>query len=203
MFNEVFFDVETKKLFEEIETNNPGDLGVSIVSVYVRKIDKEMNELEGEMMSFWEDDFPKMWDFFSTADRIIGFNTLHFDVPAMQPYASFNFSKLKHFDIMTHVKEAFGRRVSLNAIAKDTIGNVKIDKGTNAVKYWNKGDEESLAKLRKYCEADVMITKDIYDFGMKNRKLKFTDHWNTAREIEVNFAYPDEVLNGPRQVSLF
>jgi hypothetical protein len=38
---EVFFDVETKKLFSEINTRAPGDLGVSVVSVYKRELDSK------------------------------------------------------------------------------------------------------------------------------------------------------------------
>ena len=71
MFNEVFFDVETKKLFGDIEGDDPGDLGVSIVSVYSRKIDENLRETEGQIKSFWEKDFPEMWPIFQEADRIL------------------------------------------------------------------------------------------------------------------------------------
>lgn len=199
---EIIFDVETKKLFNEIEGNNPGDLGVSVVSLYERKIDPEFNELEGKILSFWEEDFPNMWPIFQEADRIIGFNSLKFDVPALNPYADFPFQKLKHFDILEQVKETLGRRLSLNVIAKDTLGAQKTDVGTNAVIYWNKGDKQSLEKLKKYCEADVIITRDVYDFGLKEGILKFTDKWNTPREIEVDFSYPKEETE-EKQTSLF
>ena len=49
---EVIFDVETKKLFEEIEDRDPGKLELSIASAYRRKIDGEGREIEGEMRSF-------------------------------------------------------------------------------------------------------------------------------------------------------
>ena len=49
MKNELFFDVETKKLFSDIEDDDPGKLGVSIVSVYTRIIDDNLNEVEGKM----------------------------------------------------------------------------------------------------------------------------------------------------------
>ena len=57
MITEVFFDIETQKLFEEINTFNPADLGVSLVSVYKRELDdKSFIETKGEMYSFFEKD---------------------------------------------------------------------------------------------------------------------------------------------------
>lgn len=201
MHTQVFWDTETKKFFDEIETQNPADLGVSIVSVYTRKVDDDFKEIEGKMFSFWEDEFEKMWPIFEEADRIVGFNSIKFDVPAVSPYAPSHFAKLPHFDIMAEVKNVFGRRISLDAIAKETLGTYKIDSGANAVIYWNKHDEESLAKLKKYCEMDVTITRDVYDFAFKNKKLKFKDKWNTPVEVQLDFSYP--VVTPEPQMGLF
>lgn len=193
---EVFWDVETKSWFDETGGNDPGKLGVSVVAVYVRR------GQNGEMHSFWEKDFDQMWKLFRDADRIVGFNTMGFDIPAMKPYAPGDFAALPHFDILAKIKDAnFGRGASLNAIARDTLGTQKSDSGANAITYWKKADPESLALLQKYCEADVAITRDIYDFALKNKYLKFTDKWNNARQVEVDFSYPAEVL--VKQSSLF
>lgn len=193
MVSEVFFDIETKRIFDDIEGNDPADLGISIISVYTRKVDDSGTEIEGKMESFWEEDFPRMWALFSNANRVIGFNSLHFDVPAMAPLAPYDFKKLNQFDIMDHVKSALGFRAGLGAIAKETLGHSKIDHGLNAVLYWAQHTEESLAKLKKYCEADVQVTKEVYDFGMKNKFLKFMDKWNTVRTFPVDFSYPIKV----------
>ncbi|MEK7550172.1 MAG: ribonuclease H-like domain-containing protein [Patescibacteria group bacterium] len=188
---EVVFDCETKKFFDEIAGSDPADLGVSIVSLYV----------EGKMMSFWEKDFPEMFKIFEKADRIIGFNSITFDVPALSLYLPSHWSKLPHFDILAKIKEYLGKRVSLDALARATLNLTKNDSGENAIKYWNKGDSESLAKLKKYCEMDVAITKDIYDFGMKNGYLKYIDFWNETHEVKVDFNYPKK--EDEKQASLF
>jgi DEAD/DEAH box helicase domain-containing protein len=198
---EVFFDVETQKFFDETGNKNPEELGISLVSVYRRVLDPSSRELEGKMLSFFEDEIPKMWDIFQDAQRVVGFNSIKFDVPALKPYAPGYFAKLPHFDIAAEVKKIIGRRIPLNAIARDTLGRGKIDSGANAVIYWKKHDPESLALLKKYCEEDVAITRDIYDFALKNKKLKFTDRWNTAREIEVDFSYP--LMTPSNQIGLF
>lgn len=201
MIFEVIFDLETKKLFSDIKGSNPGDLGVSVVSIYTRKLDKNLNEAEGKIISFWEKDFENMWPYFQNADRIIGFNSLGFDVPALKPHSNFPFQKLSHFDIMDSIKNVLGHRLSLNAIAMQTLGAKKSDVGTNAVLYWQKGDKKSLEKLQKYCEADVIITKNVYDFGLKNKHLKYKDKWNTIREVEIDFSHPPQ--NASSQSSLF
>lgn len=200
-YTEIIFDIETKKIFDDISTSNPADLGVSIVSLYKRQLDENFNEINGQIMSFFEEDFPQMWSVFSNIDRCIGFNSRHFDVPALVPLAPYDFKKITHFDIMDQVKNALGFRLSLNAIASETLGHTKIDNGLNAVKYWAQHSPESLAKLKKYCEMDVIVTKEVYDFGLKNKHLKYKDRWNTPRIVEIDFSYPKKV-NEP-QLGLF
>lgn len=192
MITEVFFDVETKTFFDESGASKPEELGVSIVSLYRRTLDEKLQEIEGKMYSFWEKDFEKMWPLFLDAKRIIGFNSIRFDVPALKPYSPAFFSKLPHFDILQEVKNSFGKRVSLDSIAKETLGITKIDNGANAVLYFQKGDAKSLSLLKKYCEADVDITRKIYDFGLQNGYLKLKDHWNNIQEVKVNFSYEKE-----------
>ncbi len=200
---EVIFDLETKSFFTDTGNSDASQLGASVVSVYVRELDDAFSEVSGQMYSFWEPQFPDMWKFFREADRIIGFNTVNFDIPVLKPYAPSDFPKFSHFDIYQKIKEVNdGRAASLNAIAKDTLERGKIDSGANAVNYWQKGDPESLALLKKYCEADVLLTRDIYDFGLKQGYLKFTDRWNNSRVVKVDFSYPADLVS-QKQISFF
>lgn len=189
---EVIFDTETKKFFDEVQGYDPAKLGVSIASVYSRTVDANLKEIEGKMQSFWEKDFTEMFRLFEKADRIIGFNSIGFDVPALSPYLPPHWGKLKHFDILEKIKAEEGKRVSLNSLARGTLGSKKNDNGENAIKYWNAGDPESLAKLQKYCEMDVAITRDVYDHVIKNGVLKYIDFWNEMREVKLDFSYPKE-----------
>ena len=190
---EVVFDIETKSFFDDINAHDPAALGISIVSAYRREMNKNHEEINGEMQSFWEDDFDKMWSWFEEADRIIGYNSLGFDVPAVNGVYHGDFTKLKHFDILKVIKDTFGHRVKLDSVAKECLGTGKIAGGADAVRWWAKGDKESLANLKKYCEMDVEVTKGVYDFGLKNKKLRFKDHWNELREIDVDFSYSPTV----------
>jgi len=203
MYQEVIFDLETQKFFDEIEGFDPALLGVSVLSMYVRTLDESFKEIKGEMLSFFEDDLKTTWDYFKNANRIIGFNSKHFDVPALKPYLPIELSIFPHFDILEHIREANGRRVSLNSVAKETLGDHKADDPKNAIIYWQKRDKESLKKLKYYCEEDVRLTKEIYDYGFQNKKLIFKDYWNTVRTIDVDFSYPVIQKSESNQTSLF
>ncbi len=202
---EVIYDIETKNFFDD-QMTEPHQLGISIVSAYRRELDQRFNEVQGEMRSFWTPEvlsvvgaseyiFDHMWEWFEEADRIIGYNSFGFDNPAMNGiYDKGDFTKLKHFDVLDEIRKSFGHRVKLDSVAKETLGTGKFANGADAVMWWGKGDPESLANLKKYCEIDVEVTKGVYDYGLKNRTLKFKDRWNEPREIEVDFTYPTEVV---------
>ena len=203
MYTEVIFDLETQKFFDEIEGSDPADLGVSILSMYVRTLDENFKEIKGEMISFFEEDLSKAWEIFKKVDRIVGFNSKHFDVPALKNYLPAELTKIPHLDILEVIRAVNGKRVSLGAIANGTLGDHKADDPRNAITYWAKHDEESLKKLKFYCEEDVRLTTEVLDYGLKNKTLTFKDYWNDVKTIEVDFSYP--VIEKPAEVqdSLF
>ncbi len=213
MYTEVIFDIETQKLFDQIDDpKNLPDLKVSVVSAYKRRLDGNLREVGGEMASFWppfaegfggasisEDQLKKMggfidmsllWQWLAGADIVIAFNTLRFDAPVLKPYLPGDVMRLPHFDILEKVKAVIGHRLSLDALAKETLGENKLANGLAAVDWWNAGDEESLDNLQKYCEMDVMVTKKLYDVGLRGEKLKYVSKWNEPKEFEVDFSYP-------------
>lgn len=203
MFTEVIFDLETQKFFDEIEGSDPANLGVSILSMYVRTLDENFKEIKGEMISFFEEDLPKAWEYFKKADRIVGFNSKHFDVPALKNYLPAELTKIPHLDILEQIRAVNGKRVSLGAIANGTLGDHKADDPRNAITYWAKHDEESLKKLKFYCEEDVRLTTEVLDYGLKNKTLTFKDYWNDTKTIEVDFSYPKLEKPAEVQDSLF
>jgi len=203
MYTEVIFDLETQKFFDEIEGSDPADLGVSILSMYVRTLDENFKEVKGEMISFFEEDLEKAWEYFKKADRIVGFNSKHFDVPALKNYLPIELTKIPHLDILEVVRAVNGKRVSLGAIANGTLGDHKADDPRNAIAYWAKHDEESFKKLKFYCEEDVRLTTEVLDYGLKNKTLTFKDYWNDIKTIEVDFSYPKIETPAEVQDSLF
>lgn len=205
MLTEVIFDVETQKLFSDLDGHDPAGLGVSIVSAYIRQLDDTLKEVSGTMQSLWENELDRLWPVFRSAHRIIGFNTLKFDIPVLKPYApqALNLARLPHLDIMTFVRSALGHNLSLDTLARETLGRGKTDHGTNAVEYFASRDPASLAKLKSYCEADVLLTRDLYDYGLSHGLLKFVDKWNSKRTFTVDFSYPKAVKDAAKQIGLF
>src|SRR3989344_3339722 len=203
MIDEAIFDIETQRLFSEVDGGDPELLGVSIISVYLRKVDESQREIEGVMKSFWENELSEFWPILTHVKRIIGFNSLKFDVPVLKPLAPPAFVRLPHFDIMNSVREALGHNLSLAVLAGETLGAAKTDNGFNAVEYWKSQDPEKLTKLKSYCEADVLLTRDLYDYGVLNKYLKYVDKWNNPKTFPVDFSYPADVINASRQMGMF
>lgn len=172
------FDVETKKAFDEVGGYYPEKLGVSIIGTYWR------DESGEEYVGYREDNFSPFWRKLETADLVVGFNIINFDYATLKPYYSGSFEQFPSLDIMVEMEKHLGHRVSLDAVAKETLGEQKNGHGLDAIRYYHDGDWES---LEKYCLQDVKVTKDIYDYGLANKILRFKNKWNNLIEVPVNF----------------
>lgn len=190
----VVFDVETKKAFDEVGGFYPEKLGVSVSGVWYGE-----EGSAGTLRGFREEEFPEMFKIFETADRIVGFNSIDFDMAALKPYYLGDLLKLPNFDILQEVEKKVGHRVKLDAIAKETLGIQKGGNGLDAITYFHNNEWE---KLTKYCLQDVEITKDLYLHGQKTGELKFKNKWNELVKVIVDFEYKDKKENGI-QVTLF
>jgi len=162
--NAVVFDIESKNTFQEVNSNDPADLDISVVGVYDSTSDL--------YKAFEVEEFADMWPLFEKADSIVGFNSLHFDVPLLNKYYHGDLSQIKHTDILKEIYEQFGRRMKLDQIAEGTLGIKKSGHGLQAIHWWREGEKE---KVKNYCLDDVKITKQIYDFALKNGLLKFKE----------------------------
>jgi len=160
----IIFDIETKNIFSDVGSDNPADLDISVISLY----DYETNQY----YSFLEEDFSKMWPFFENTDLLITFNGNHFDIPLLQKYCSFDLKNIQHLDIFAEVQKVTGKKIGLDNIATTTIKIAKSANGLDAVAWWNSGEIE---KIKKYCEQDVKVTKDVYEFAKNNNFLKYKD----------------------------
>ena len=166
--NIVVFDIETKNIFQDVGKNDPALLDISVVGVY--------DSASDSYKCFLEEEFNQMWPLFERADLIVGFNSEHFDLPLLNKYYHGDLTKLKHLDILKEIKAVFGRRMKLDHIAEATLGTKKSGHGLQAITWWKNGD---LKSLKKYCIDDVKITKRIFDYALKNNKLKFKDGGQT------------------------
>jgi len=170
----IIFDIETKQIFSDLATDNPADLDISVLSLYDSETDR--------YYSFLEEDFEKMWHFFEKADMMVTYNGNYFDIPIIQKYTDkIDFSKINHLDIFEKIKDVTKKRLGLDGVAGTTLNISKSANGLQAVAWWNSGE---IDKIIKYCEQDVKVTKDLYEYAHKNGKIFYTDR-NTGEKIEV------------------
>ena len=163
----VVFDIETKNFFQDVGSNDPADLDISVVGIY----DSETNSYR----AFTDTELPKLWPVLEQADMLIGYNSDHFDIPLLNKYYPGDLNKIKSLDIMKEIKNVLGRRLKLDSVAEATLGTNKSANGMMAVQWWKQGEIE---KIKKYCLDDVKVTKEIYDYALKNGLVKYKDGRN-------------------------
>lgn len=186
---EVILDVETKQIFDDVGGYFPEKLGISFVGVCVR----EGRFQKGTMQSYFEKDLPKLFPLLERADVVVGFNIDGFDMPTFIPYYSADISRIPTLDVMDRIKKSVGHRIGLDAVAKETLGTGKSGDGLDAIRYYKSGNYEA---LEKYCLQDVAVTRDVYDYGLKNGKIMFRNKWNRLIEAPVDFSFANTKASG-------
>ncbi len=164
MPRKVVFDIESQNTFTEVGSNDPADLDISVVTVYDSKTDT--------YTTVDIHDLSPIWPIIDQADMIIGFNSNHFDIPLLDKYYPGDLFQKKSLDILHEIRISYGRRMKLDQIAEGTLGIKKSGHGLQAITWWKNGE---LDKIKKYCEDDVRITKEIYDYALVNKHLKFKE----------------------------
>jgi DEAD/DEAH box helicase domain-containing protein len=170
----IVLDIETRNIFQDVGSNDPRDLDISVVCIY----DSETDSYQ----SFLQEDFGKLWPILENADMLITYNGDHFDIPLLDKYYPGDLTKIKSLDLLKEVKNSLGFRLKLDSIAQATLGHGKSGHGLEAITWWKNGE---IDKIIKYCIDDVKVTKEIYDFAMKNGHLKFKDGPN-MKDIKLN-----------------
>lgn len=160
----IVLDIETQNTFRDVGKNDPTALDISLLVIY----DYETNKFS----SFLQQDFPKLWAILERADLLIGYNSDHFDIPLLNKYYPGDLTKIKSVDILAEIQKSIGRRVRLDDVASATLGMGKSASGLEAIEWWKNGEIE---KIREYCEQDVRVTKDVYEYAKKNNALKYKD----------------------------
>ncbi|MFH1292077.1 MAG: ribonuclease H-like domain-containing protein [bacterium] len=178
MTNEIVFDIETQNTFAEVE-NDFKKFRISVVSIYEYADDK--------YTSFAENELGGLWPLLEKADRIIGYNSEHFDLPILNNYYPGDLLRLPHLDIIKIVFDNLGKRLKLKDIAEATLDNItKSADGLQAIHWWKQGE---IDKIKEYCEQDVKVTKEIYDFGKANKQLFYKSLTGEMLPFAVNFEF--------------
>ncbi len=160
----LFLDIETQNNWLNGETFKVQDLKISFVGV--------INDETGEELSFWEKDMDKLKELLLSGQKIVHYNGFSFDMPVIANYIGNEVLKVPQIDLMVAMYRTIGFRPKLDDLANATIGYGKSGKGSDAINYWISGQ---LDKLEKYCLQDVLVTMDIYYYGLKHKEVKYYD----------------------------
>ena len=158
----ITFDIETTNTFDEAGSSDPADLNLAVVCIHDSETDKYSH--------YFQETLHELWPIIESADMLIGFNSNHFDVPLLNKYYAGDLTKIKSLDILEKIHESLGRRIKLDHVAQATLGEAKSGNGLEALVWWKNGE---IQKVVDYCIQDVKVTKEVYDYAIKNQKLKY------------------------------
>lgn len=175
--NLVYFDLESQKLFGEVGGRDPSKLLLACAVTWSTARD--------DFAVYWEKDVQALIAELKSADRVIGFNTIKFDYEVLRPYAPHeNFRALRSTDMLQDIYRTLNFRLSLDSIARATLGATKLANGVQSVEWFRQGE---LDKVAEYCKADVDITRRIYEFGQAQGYIHYYSRLGSKLKVPVSW----------------
>ena len=169
----IIFDIETDGIITNVGSKQVFP-NIYVACIYDTETDK--------FQSFKQEELKNLWPILEKADLLIGYNSDSFDIPILNRYYSGDLSKIASLDLLSEIKKSLGYRIKLDSVAEGTLGRKKTGHGLQAMEWWKQG---KFADVISYCTEDVRITKDIYDYALKNGHLKFKDG-KDIKEIKLD-----------------
>lgn len=173
--NDIFFDLETQKSFQEVGgRENIRLLRVSVAVTFSTATNAFKSYTEKEVDALIAD--------LKAADRVIGFNVLNFDYPVLKAYTTERLSDLKTLDLCNDIYNKLGFRIGLDALASATLGVNKSADGLLAIRWFREG---KIDQLIAYCREDVALTKQLFEFGRDNGFVMYLDRKRRRQKVNV------------------
>ena len=175
--NIVYFDVETQKLFEDVGGRDASKLLLACGVTW--------STARNDFAVYWEKDAAALVAELKAADRVVGFNSIGFDYEVLKPYApTENFRTFRSTDMLQDIFRTLNFRLSLDSIARATLGATKTADGIQSVAWFRSGE---LDKIAEYCKADVDITRRVYEFGCANGFVHYYSKLGSKLKVVVNW----------------
>jgi DEAD/DEAH box helicase domain-containing protein len=175
--NIVVFDLETQQLLEDVGGRDPSLLSMSCGVTW--------SSLKNDYSLYWEKDVPALLAELRSAGRVVGFNLRGFDYEVLKAYVpGKDLGYIPTLDIMEDLARTLSFRLSLDAIARATLGETKSADGLQAVHWWKSGNMDMLSE---YCKKDVEVTKRIYEFGCENGFVSYYSRFGSVQKVKVNW----------------
>jgi DEAD/DEAH box helicase domain-containing protein len=171
------FDLETQRSAQEVGGWHRADLmQVSCAVLY--------DSAEQVYHEYLEKDMPRFVEHLQQYDCVVGFNIRRFDYKVLSAYTDFDFEKLPTLDLLEEIHKQLGYRLSLDHLAKVTLGLKKSADGLQALLWWKQG---KIREIIDYCRQDVRITWEIYCFGNENGYLLFQNKAGNTVRVPVSW----------------
>lgn len=173
----VVFDLETQRSFEEVGGRSQmHQLGVSVGVAY--RYDRD------EFLVYTEGAVGGLVDLLRSADLVVGYNIRGFDYEVLRGYTDFDLQTLPTFDLMYDLEERLGFAPKLQSVASATLGTGKSADGLQALEWWRRGEVDQIIE---YCREDVRVTRDLYNYGKRNRCVLVAGFGGKPRRVEVDW----------------
>jgi DEAD/DEAH box helicase domain-containing protein len=173
----VSFDLETQFLADEVGGwDNKAAMKISVAVTWSSREKKFRQYTEGQVQALIAQ--------LKSADLVVGFNVINFDYAVLQAYTQEDLSKIPTLDMLVEVTRALGHRLKLDSLATATLNAPKSADGLMAVKWWREGN---LTDLCQYCQKDVEITRDLWEFGRKYGYLLYEDRGKGLLRVPVSW----------------
>ena len=171
------FDIETQRSAEEVGGWHRADLmGISCAVLY--------DSAKDLYVEFLDEQVDELVEHLKKCDLVVGFNVKRFDYQVLRGYSDFNFENLPTLDILEEIHSRLGYRLSLDHLARVTLGKEKTANGLQALQWFKQG---RIREIIDYCKKDVEITRDLFLYGQKNGYLLFTNKAKNTVRIPVTW----------------
>ncbi len=155
-FNLLVFDLETQKSAAQVGGWHHSDLMRMSLGVVYDHSDRSYT-------TYREEQVQELIQHLLSADMVVGFNIDHFDLQVLSYYSRY-VNRIKTFDMLPEIKKVLTHRLSLDALAKHTLGQGKTAEGLQAIAWF---EQSQWDLLEAYCQADVALTKDLFFFALR------------------------------------
>lgn len=172
----IFYDIETYPVFIQTNGESVQTMRMSIAVTF-----DELNDYQ-----VWtENQVEPLIAHLLKHEKIVGFNIKSFDNTVLSQYqrGAKELLDKKSIDMLEIVEGRLGHRVSLQNIVEPTLKQKKSADGQQAITWWLNGEKE---KVISYCKDDVKITKSLYEYGNKYKKILFNS-FGQIREVSLEW----------------
>lgn len=219
MKNYLVFDLETQRGAQEVG-------GWGYIENMLYSVAVVWDSSKNDFFVYYEHQVAELIAHLTCGYKVIGFNHLHFDYKVISGYAAKlnqtndsllkSFFNLKNLDLLISIKNIIGFRLRLDGVVRATLGN-EVSKSANGLmalewfkEYQQTGDKAKLDQIVEYCKKDVLITRDLYLYGVENKFIFYETKSRILEKIsvewekqETSYDAPNESKQAIQQQSLF